>query len=498
LGKNADAASGWRLQIQNGTIPLIVWDAAVNTNLQDAGAIVVGTPYVVCFGRSGATGYAKTNGRATLSGTVPVGWVPSSNAMRIGITQSLFGGYSQIHEVYATITPFNETTVAALQASVMAKINQPILATCPAATLPVGYNADGSVGAQVFGPYTQSALRSQEIATAGTNTIVAPWTRSGVADLVGAAALGPNGTMSLTTITNTASTGGVTQSTAVASTTTLTASAWMSKVSGTGTATVIAGGSGVPSLCGCGTSDGSACTAAVTATNYCGAKFTAIGTTPARGWVTGTWGVAFTLQALFLIPGDYGVSTGTANFGLASVHPGLYPMPYTPTLGTAVAVPATVSSVPLPSLHTAGASQRWCIGVTGTKANWTAASSAGDMVSSFSGTVTNVFLLGLLTTNTLGIDIYDAASGNKTVRLAPTGFADGSTHRIVTHNDSGTPTLYVDGVSAGVVTGAGTGLLGATPASTAIGGAMNGGRQFNGALRDLKIRVNPSSWRDCN
>jgi hypothetical protein len=128
-------------------------------------------------------------------------------------------------------------------------------------------------------------------------------------------------------------------------------SAWMAKTA-TGAASLTWGNNTTtPSGCACGTSDGSACTASLFSVYQCKAVFSAVGTVPVRGWVSGTEAVAKTSVETYLVPGDSGVAAGTTRFWGAQLEAGVTtPGPYCPTTTGTCTTPATVATVPLPVL----------------------------------------------------------------------------------------------------------------------------------------------------
>jgi hypothetical protein len=135
--------------------------------------------------------------------------------------------------------------------------------------------------------------------------------------------------------------------------------------------------------------------------------------------------------------------------------------------------------------------------VTATKADWQTAAASGDFASTYAGSTVNTILIGLLGTNIVGVDVYDGAGGLMAKHVNGAGLAPGSTHRLLAHASSGVLNFYLDGVLAGVASGVGSGLLTAAPTTMGIGAALNNSRHAQGALSNLKIRVNPKSWREC-
>ena len=88
----------------------------------------------------------------------------------------------------------------------------------------------------------------------------------------------------------------------------------------------------------------------------------------------------------------------------------------------------------------------------------------------------------------LRFSIQDAGGGQKTFSVNH-GLADATKHVITACSDNlGNMSLYIDGVAqAGVVAGAGTGILGSQPANLYLSGNSGGGHQFTGTLSRVRV-----------
>jgi hypothetical protein len=197
---------------------------------------------------------------------------------------------------------------------------------------------------------------------------------------------------------------------------------------------------------------------------------------------------ANTLFVMAMQPGEGGVSTGTTRFWGAQVEVGSYPTPYIPTTTTAVTRAATAASVPLPNLHT---TNNWCVGVTaqpGGGRTW-ATTGFQRILSNYQGAAVNVFDFYLNAGTSMSMLLYDSAGAQRLSSVAH-GFGSTSTsHRLVGCNTGGAPSMYVDGVAVGSVSGAGTGLFSATPTPMFIG-SLNGATHFDGSISNVRVYPN--------
>jgi hypothetical protein len=401
------------------------------------------------------------NGQTTGSSPADAALPYTASGSRIGrgagAGESLLG---TIHEVYATTTPWNEAAVAALQASVMAKINQPVLATCPNDTLAVG-----TQGAEVYAAGTNYALQSQDIGTT--------WVLGGAASRATNTAVAPDGTTTGDSLTVTAAApDNINQTvTGLTASSAYRCSGWLWTQSGVGT------------LCASRTNGVTWATATV--------QCQTVTTTPTRySWDCST-GAAET-QSSIVIGGENKTPTsptaGTYYVWGIQLSPGLYPTPYIPTTTTAVTRAATVASVPLPDFS---ATDTACFGVTYTPGqDWNVNPATSKVLLGNYNAGSNAFTIDRLAGNLL-FQVYDNAGANKIVTWAHGLGAVRTTKRIVGCMAAGTTALYVDGVSVGAVTGVGTALWSANQSPVYIGSTTAGGAFFlDGSISNVRIYPN--------
>lgn len=352
--------------------------------------------------------------------------------------------------------------------------------------VPSGVPRVSTQGLLVERATTNAALQSSTSCVA--NAVQAPWATTGgtltcTSDTVAA----PDGAVAMDTFTNGAgiNTTAAGQAVTITSSATFTVSAWMRKAA-TGT-TSLRGvcTAGTASTCTCGTSDGSACSAAV-ATTTCTGKFTAVSTTPVRGWIGVTCAAALTNPSMALVPGDSGVATGTSDFWGAQIETGLTPTSYQPTAGTAVARNADQATVPTP----AGLSpSRWCVEVTGTPfggAGWSNGVVGRGLWYAGTAGAANTAGLYVSSSTNLGLVTFDNAATSRALSYPLSSLP--ASGRISGAENTGVLTLRVNGASVGSPLGAG-GVMESFPATLNVGNRA--GLPFDGYLRDLRIFRSP-------
>jgi hypothetical protein len=297
--------------------------------------------------------------------------------------------------------------------------------------------------------------------------------------------------MSLTSVSNATAgnTSGLTQSGTTSATTVSTGSVWASKAT-PGKVTVLGYNTAQNvSACACATSNGSACTTNSALTTYCAGVFDATAI-PARFSLTTTVPVAGTDYQFLIYPGERGVSTGTANFGLASVHPGLYPMPYCATGAGTCTTNATLPTIPAPDIS----NDVWCIAQTYAPGQAWNSTGTRYIGSNFVGAAANSIDIYKDATNIV-LAVTSDAGATKTITAAH-GLTTATTPaRIVGCNSAGTLSLYVNGTSVGAAGGAGTGTQTATLTPWAIG-ERNGAGHVDGSVSGVKFCPN-QTWAGC-
>jgi hypothetical protein len=154
----------------------------------------------------------------------------------------------------------------------------------------------------------------------------------------------------------------------------------------------------------------------------------------------------------------------------------------------------TTASEPIPSAHV---TNRWCVGVTATPGGgrlWNAQANNGVLATG--NATTNAFRLFGPSTDKIHFGVYDATGAERYIEVSTGLGATSGTHRFVGVNTVGVLALYMDGVSIGSPAGAGSGLQTATTSPMLVG-ALTAATPFNGTISNLKININPASWRDC-
>lgn len=485
---NYPVSAGWALRTYTDGSPIFDYNDGASRLLASAVPATLYKPNVITVWNSGGSCYIKVNGGASAS--LPCAAITSGSAyaMRIGGNDAgaLSATTTTIHEVYATTTPFSETTVAALQASVMAKINQGTLTSCPANSLAVS-----AQGAEVWALGVNYALQSSTMS-------VAPWVVANSAALTASAGVAPDGSTTAVRVANTGVGGGADgQTITVVAGTTYSASMW---ILGEGAVTTAEMGAY------CGATDAWRATSAFVVT---GTASISLNATP-RAAVTGLSSAAWSRVGLVFTPPTstsctfyvYPVSAANSTAGTSilawgtQVEVGSYPTPYIPTTTGTGTRPATVASVPLPPLHT---TNNWCVGVTATPGGgraWAPATGSAGILGGGAAASANSFEL-----YTSGGFIRFAVWNNATAAKYSGwtyggGMTPGSTHRIVGFASAGTLSLYVDGVSVGTTGGVGDGLLSSTPAALHLG-SLNGSFFWDGSAQNAKIVPNAASWTAC-
>lgn len=499
IAAKGTATNGWICYL-NGTVASIgVYDGA-SKGANSVNTTQVNGPNVITCGKSGGTCYVRLNGGA--AGSVACGTMTAASAEPIRIGRwgpaTFQAATTTIYEILASTTPYSDALHASRFNAVFGLLPGPVTVT---RADPIRYTANGFVwsappatmgvsasGSEVWKGATNSVLQS---ATACTGTAVtAPWTMPN-ATCIADQAVAPDGTTTMDEVTNSTNTGGFRQVTTTASGTTFTASVWVQHATSGPASQVIRCGAGAPTAtaCTCTRSDGGSCTAVISGDCIGYGTFTS---TPVRFSVAATCPSAITDPNVFLAPGQFGGSTGTARFWGAQVEPGLYPTPYIPTAGTAVARAATTSSVPIPSLG-----ERWCTSftVSGQHGSWGSAN-WGFMASTNWGAA-NTFRIYYNPLHILVAQLTDAAGSSAVVsNQSVTAFPVTGSKRVTFCT---TPTTWgkwwVDGSPLTVTQ--------QDPGSYSLSGnmhlgAINGGSvQLDGSIKDVKFCKNATRYLEC-
>jgi hypothetical protein len=236
--------------------------------------------------------------------------------------------------VVFSFSPSGNCTGAAVTGSpgVTISLTRATSATCvkndgSLATVTSGQPRVNSWGLQVEPAATNLALRSDALDNASWSKFSTTVDATNTATFL-------DGVASMETITSSAISGSVIQSTTVTSSVgPFTSSAFSAATSGTHAASVaVSCGASTPSVCTCTRADGGACTARTSGV-YC-VNDSTVGTTPVRVTATVTCNAAITTSGIFIAGGTYQSATGTHNWGGLQFETGAAATGYIVTAGT--------------------------------------------------------------------------------------------------------------------------------------------------------------------
>lgn len=514
VGNGLFNTAGYEVQASSGGTFSFQTNIATGTTVTAGGAIPLNSFSIGCWWRTGTAASAKlnlgtttTNGAAgtEISGTGQVHYIgrynaagQSSNGTKILHVIQGLGACPTPPAPFAATCEGWATYQMKRQFGLLGTRGEEITFTrATTATnsvngvewnVPLGVPRVTTQGLLVERSTTNAALQSAATCVGGA--VNAPWALTAGGTCTADDQVAPDGTTTMDTWTSAVSSDRMVQTVTMASGATFTASVWARKASA-GTATVIVRCTGgVANTCGCGTSNGSACTASIAGALDCWAKGTAVGTTPVRVWAAATCSVATTTPSIYLNPGDYQVATGTASFWGAQVETGLTPTSYVPTAGTAVARNADVASVPWPISN----NNQWCAEITAHPlyGSWTRPN-INYLLSIGSGAGANSWRMTIATTGevTFSVTDSDGSGGSANTPALSSGM-----HRL-----SGqlslpniTPRVKVDGTaSTGSVSGDITSGFGAF-GTLFLGTRTPTGLESDSHIKDFKLYRNPNCY----
>jgi hypothetical protein len=190
----------------------------------------------------------------------------------------------------------------------------------------------------------------------------------------------------------------------------------------------------------------------------------------------------------YLMPGEYGVSTGTTRFSGAQLEVGTYPTSLIVTTTTALARNADVVSATVPAVPS-----KWCVAVTA-KPEEGRAWADPNLPMPWGLGPTNVansaFMYSTGTANVVRVRVNDSSNFARDTDITSTALSGGAASRLVFCNNVGSTKLTLNGsVESSGWTGAGTGLWTTPPTTLNIGmrAPLTTTEQFGGYLKNLKI-----------
>lgn len=497
FASKGNATSGWACYVNGNTASIFVYDGASKTAATAAGTVVTG-PNIITCGKAGGTCYVRANAGA--AATVACGTMTSAAGQGARIGRSGVAGQAMTagvtYKVIASTTPYSDALHDARFNRTYGNLGTKSEVVSLTRATPATIDVNGIVwsiapgvprvnerGLWVEQARTNYVLQSGGFCSAGA--AIAPWALvGGSATCTADTAVAPDGITLADQVSNSVSTSGVAQAITTATLASTAYSGWMRKAAG-GTATLfnrcIAG---TVTTCTCARIDGGACTTNINGAD-CQVRYTSL--PPGawiRGWAIATCSAATTSWQVFFFPGDYGVSTGTAEFwGVQNeVSPDV--TTYIPTAGSAVARNADQATVPTPSGFKGPA---WCAEATYYR-DWTVAAQR-EFWSNGIISQANTARLYSIGASTKRIETYDGAAATRINAFTATGSGWLSFGLRASNTSSGVGIAYVDGAIRSMTpSGAGSGLMDVWATPIYLGDIQQNDTEIlNGAIKNFKL-----------
>ncbi|MFA6118117.1 MAG: hypothetical protein WC729_29290 [Sphingomonas sp.] len=332
----AAGAGGYYVALNTSCVPIFTTADAAGQLTQTAGsAVALSGDSILCYGRASGAGFISVNGDAAVTSAART-TRDTANPARVGVlndgTLALAG---TVLEQWASSTPASDALFTKIQRRWLDQQGsqaQPvsITRTTEATAVidgklyrhPAGTLRSTSQGKLYEGAVINVAQYSEQLNTG--------WSLYNTSAVTADQSVGPEGLTNMDSFTHTATDGTVYRIPGGLAAGTYTASSWGVAAAGTAIGTIQVFEDTLVTSCTCGTSDGSACTAAIRDAR-CEA-YSTFTTTPKRLWATGAMGTGANV-GIGLHAGQITVSNADVRFGYAQFEVGTFPHQYCgPTL----------------------------------------------------------------------------------------------------------------------------------------------------------------------